>query len=112
MLDLKKWMTKVSEMFTDVVAYEKQVTASYSAGTIGTRGAQVSFDNPAPSSYYIRSILITYVSASGTFHPIAFFNEGKIYVNFYRASTEALNNGMVKLRITYTKKVWGGILQA
>ena len=112
MLDLKKWMTKVSDRLTDVVHYEKNITASFSAGTIGTRGAQVSFDNPAPGSYYIRSIMITYVSNSNAFLPIAFYNSSdqKFYVNFYRATSSAVSDASVTVRIVYTKSIWGGQL--
>lgn len=112
MLDLKKLLTKVTGMFSDVVHYDKQVTASYAAGTIGTRAAQVAFANPAPNSYYIRSILITNISDSASFHPLVFFSSGNFYVNFYRASTTANSAATVTLRIVYTKTRWGGVLQA
>lgn len=108
MLDLKRWMTKVTGMFSDIVHYDRQVSTSYAAGTIGTRAAQVSFDNPAPYSYYIRSILITDISDSASFHPLVFYSGGKFYVNFYRASTTANNAATVSLRIVYTKTIWGG----
>ena len=110
MLSLKKVLTKICERFADIVYYEKNVTASFSAGTIGTRGAQVSFANPAPSSYYIRAVTITFVSNSNQYLPIAFYNntDNKFYVNFYRATSSAVSDASATVRIMYTKSAWGG----
>ena len=116
MLNLKKLFTKICNnikaLNDDVYYYEKGVTANITGGTIGTRGAQVSFDNPAPGSYYIRSILITYVENSSLYLPVAFYNstDSKFYVNFYRATSSAVSNANVHVRIVYTKSAWGGVL--
>ena len=111
MLDLKKWMTKVTNMFTDICYFDKGITTSYSAGTIGTRGSQVNFDNPMPSSYYIAGVYIRYIGDSSRYHPLAFYdsNANKFYVNFYRCDSSAVSNASVTIRIMYTKTAWGGV---
>ena len=118
---LKEWITdvtnKLAELISglkatseDIVYYERPITTSYAAGTIGTRGAQVSFANPAPSSYYIRAISLVYVGDSASYHPLAFYSNGNFYVNFYRCSTGAVSNAAVTVRILYTKSIGGGAI--
>lgn len=70
------------------------------AGTPGTRGLQMSIDNPRNG--YIAGITILYISDSNGFFPVTFHSNNKIYCNFYRASGSAVGNPQVKVRICYT----------
>lgn len=116
MVNVKKLLTKMLEKIKilneDVIIYEYAATTSFAAGTIGTRGAQVSFFNPAPSSYYIRSVFITFIANSNQYIPIVFYNttDNKFYINFYRATTSAVNDAAANIRIVYTKTQRGGSL--
>lgn len=111
---LKNWITKVADkikaMNDDLVHYDKDFTANIAAGTIGTRGAQVSFTNPMPATYYIRSIFIRGVYDSSSYLPVAFYNysDNKFYVNFYRCTSSAVTGAGCSVRIVFTKSAWGG----
>lgn len=114
MLNLKKLFTKICNnikaLNDDVYYYEKGVTANITGGTIGTRGAQVAFANPADGGWYIRSILVKYIGDSSLYIAYPFYNvtDDKIYVNFYRCTASAVNNATCTIRINYTKTQRGG----
>lgn len=114
MLNLKKLLTKVLEKIKalndDIVMYEYTATQNIAAGTIGTRGAQVQFFNPAPQGYYVRAITITSIDNSNVYLPMAFYNQSdnKFYINFYRTTTSAVSNATCKIRIMFTKTNRGG----
>lgn len=114
MLNLKKLLTKALTKLKDtseeIVYYDRNVSTSISAGTIGTRGAQVSFANPAPSSYFIHSISIRSIGDSGSYLVLPFYYSGdqRFYVNFYRCTSSAVNVANATVRITYTKTEGGG----
>lgn len=107
---LTQIVNKLKVTSEDVVFYEKIITTSYSSGAVGSRGAQVSFANPAPQSYYIRSITIMNINDSASYLVLPFYASGHFYVNFYRCTTSACSNASVTIRITYTKSFGGGIL--
>lgn len=78
---------------------------SWSAGTVGTRGAQVS-KNVEKAGYTPIGVCITYVSASTSFNPSVFFSSDRktLYFNFYRASASAVSNtGGITALVLYSK---------
>ena len=89
---------------TDLVIKEDtDMATSFSAGTIGTRGAQYSFDNPHENDgYKIIGMFFLYVGNSNEYNAQAFYSNGKIYCNFYRAHTGA-SQVSATLRAIYAK---------
>ena len=65
------------------------VSGGIAAGTIGTRGAQMTVDNPYPN-YKLTGISVVNANDSSVVHPFAFYSSGKIYCNWYRASASAV----------------------
>ena len=109
---LTQIVNKLKATSEDIVFYDKTVTTSYSSGAVGSRGAQVSFANPAPNSYYIHSITIRSINDSSSYMVLPFYynGDGKFYVNFYRCTTSACSNATATVRITYTKSIGGGMI--
>jgi hypothetical protein len=86
-----------------IIKEDTVMTTSFSAGTIGTRGAQYSWDNPHEhDDYKIIAMLFLYIGNSNEYNAQAFYSNGKIYCNFYRAHTgaSAVN---ATLRVVYAK---------
>ena len=85
-----------------------ECTGTYTAGTIGTRGAQFSIPISdiidVASDYYIIGAWIFYISDSAKFYPLVFYSSDSIYCNFYRATESALTNGKVSVRIVFVHK--------
>lgn len=76
-------------------------TISYSSGTIGTRGVQYSKD-VSIEGYTPVGATIYYTQASGSYHCLPFFNANQtLYLNAYRASTEAVTNHTVRVMVSY-----------
>ena len=76
-------------------------TISYSSGTIGTRGVQYNKD-VSIEGYTPVGATIYYTQASGSYHCLPFFNENQtLYLNAYRASTEAVTNHTVRVMVSY-----------
>ena len=75
---------------------------SYEAGAVGSRGCQVSSQNPVPTGAYIHSILIRGISNSAAFIPIVWYeySDDKFYCNAYRTATYA-QSGHVSVRVFY-----------
>ena len=69
-----------------LITENKTFSASITAGTIGTRGAQVTY-TPSYSVDKIISIVVTYIGNSSEYFPIVFTASGTVYCNFYRASS-------------------------
>lgn len=93
--------TKVDSMF---ITREYSVDFTYEAGTIGTRGAQVSTDIQV-SGYTPVGVSIVYVASSGNYDPNCFFSSTKqiVFTNAYRASTSAVNSGSIRFEVIYMK---------
>ncbi len=88
----------------DYIIYEEyEVSEVISAGTIGTRALQVVKDN-RKSGYKIIGLMITSIGNSGKFFPMVFLYNGETYVNYYRASTEAVNPANMKYTVIYLKE--------
>ena len=88
----------------DYIIYEEHtVSASITAGTIGTRALQLSFDN-RKSGYKIIGLMITSIGSSVKFFPIVFLYNGETYVNFYRASPDAVNPANMSYTVVYLKE--------
>lgn len=64
-------------------------TGNIPAGTIGTRGLQLSFSNPHPTDQII-GIVISYIGDSSKYFPVVFHATGNIYCNYYRATANAI----------------------
>ena len=76
-------------------------TISYSSGTIGTRGVQYTKD-VSIEGYTPTGASIYYTDASGSYHCLPFFNNNQVlYLNAYRASTEAVSNHTVRVMVSY-----------
>ena len=78
----------------------------WSAGqTLGARVAQASAEHGLSSNEYILGIAITYIGDSSKFTPVVFSASGRLYCNYYCASTVAAteNNTQVKARLAYIK---------
>lgn len=82
-------------------------TLSFSAGTIGTRGAQGSVLIPYPLSK-LKSLSIIYTDSSNEYIPVAFAsgtNSGEefIFCNYYRAVSSASSNKTTTVRAVFSK---------
>lgn len=71
-----------------IVSFTHTFSANYTAGTIGTRGAQDSVDSPYPVSNLI-GIVTTSIASSSDYSALAFSSGSTLYCNFYRASPNA-----------------------
>ena len=76
-------------------------SVTYSAGTVGTRGAQLSQD-PTKTGYTPISSTVVQLN-SGAMLPLAMLTNGLLYLNAYRATTGAVNNSLVIVRVAYRK---------
>ncbi len=76
-------------------------TVTYSAGTVGTRGAQLSQD-PALAGYTPVSATVFQLN-SGAMLPLAMLTNNLLYLNAYRATTGAVSNSSVTVRVAYIK---------
>ena len=93
---------------SDLIKYEDfsiETDADIAAGTIGTRGAQVTASTSMPSGYVACGCLITYIRNSSNIIPLAFLSSGTVYVNYYRATSSAITktNTQITVRIFYAK---------
>lgn len=105
---IKKLLNKILEKAG--IAWDTyEAKSSYTAGTIGTRGAQVSFPW-THSDDYILAMIPIYIGDSSAYIVQPFYSNGVIYVNFYRASTSAQSNVVSTIRVVRMKKV-GGVLR-
>ena len=76
-------------------------TVTYSAGTVGTRGAQLNQD-PALAGYTPVSATVFQLN-SGAMLPLAMLTNNLLYLNAYRATTGAVSNSSVTVRVAYIK---------
>lgn len=83
------------------IVVDHEITAVIESGTIGTRGAQVSLPLDYPQSR-LKSIIITGIGESSEYFPIVFNGDNNLYVNFYRASTQASSWAYAKIRCVYS----------
>ena len=105
MLSIKKLLIKILEQ-CGITWEQFEINTSYSAGTVGTRGAQ--WTTPwTHGTDYVLAILPVYVGDSSAYNVQPFYSNGAIYVNFYRASTQAVSNAAATIRVVRMKK-WGG----
>jgi hypothetical protein len=105
MLSVKKLLIKILEKCG--IEWEQiEARTSYTAGTIGTRGAQVSFPW-THSDDYILAMTPVYIGDSSAYIVQPFYSNGNIYVNFYRASTSAQSSVVAHIRVVRIKKVGG-----
>jgi hypothetical protein len=90
---------------TAIVRETFTVKTSFAAGTIGTRGAQVSI-NAAKSGYTLIGAWIVYIEDSSSYHPLV-FRAGSpattVYVNFYRCVSTAVSDIDVTVECLYEK---------
>lgn len=91
-------------MDADGVAYQDfQLTFSYSSGTVGTRGAEVTADGAKSGYKPVSSTIIagnTYYSS----YVARVADNGTITLSAYRATTGARTNDSVTVRVTYLKQ--------
>lgn len=79
---------------------------SFTAGTIGTRGAQKKI-SIAKNGYNPILVTIFYIASSVSCHPLVFFNEDRdaVYVNLYRATNKSYGSeNPVRFLVTYMRK--------
>lgn len=88
----------------DIVTKTFTFTISFDAGTIGTRGYQGNQDIlEGMDGYTPVATSIGYIGASGSYLPVAFFNDNKtkVYLNAYRVTTSAVSNSNVWVDVIY-----------
>ena len=89
---------------TKIVTKDYSFTGSFSAGTIGTRGDQKTTTVASPySGYTIIGVFITNIGDSTAAHVQAFYYNGSIYCNFYRAQAAAMSSNNVTVRAVFLK---------
>ena len=74
---------------------------TFSAGTVGTRGAQYSLD-VSKTGYTPISATVLQLN-SGVIHPLAMFTNDLLFLNAYRATTGSVNNSALVVRVGYKK---------
>lgn len=93
----------ISSLNSKIYTKDYSFSASYAAGTVGTRGAQVYVE--ADTNVDIIGISILYIASSTEYYPVVFYFDGKIYCNLYRASTRAIGEANhVTARVTYRRR--------
>lgn len=87
-----------------IVTEEYEVVTSFSAGTIGTRGAQVHTDC-TKSGYTLIGAWVTYIANSTNYNPVVFKqnNAQGVYCNFYRATASAVSTANCRFTCVYKK---------
>lgn len=109
--DIAKMPVSIKEVGITVKVYEIEFNnISFTAGSLGTRGAQYTNTNVVPANEHIISILIDYISDSSSIIPIAFYsgvvnNHARIFLNLYRATDGAVSNNKVVVRVVTVNKV-------
>ena len=85
---------KTSEMdrYVDITF---EPPSNISAGTIGTRGWQGTYN----LGFVPKSIVITYIANSNEVHPLVFWYQNTVYCNLYRASGSAISTGSAKTNV-------------
>lgn len=79
---------------------------SFTAGTIGTRGAQKKI-SIVKDGYNPILVTIFYIASSASCHPLVFFNEDRdaVYVNLYRATNKSYGSeNPIRFIVTYMRK--------
>lgn len=88
------------DILTTKKVYKQTFTFSYAAGTVGTRGYQMSIANTTIGGTPLIAA-ITGFSSSANFHPFAGIDGTTVYINAYRASTSAVTNGTITVTVLY-----------
>ena len=81
------------------------VKTSFTAGTIGTRGAQVTID-ATKTGYTLIGAWIVYIEDSSSYHPLVFRAGSpatRVYVNIYRCVSTAVSDIDVTVECLYLK---------
>lgn len=81
---------------------EEDISVSFTAGTIGTRGFQKRLNTQAPSDKRLIGSTITYVADSSSIIPVLLAAGSDLYLNCYRATSEAVLDDSVRVRFTFT----------
>lgn len=86
----------VMDRYVDI---EFEPPSSISAGTIGTRGWQGTYN----FNFVPKSIIITYIGGSDVVHPLVFWYQNAVYCNLYRASGSTITqaNARTVVRVYY-----------
>lgn len=95
--------TEVYQLHTEPFSID---IGSYSSGTIGTRAAQKTVDLSNYISTYgkIVSVYIYHIDNSNIAHYQAFMSNNTLYVNAYRAVSEAASSYNVKVKVVFAKE--------
>ena len=83
-----------------VTVVDYRFTVSFSAGTIGTRGAQYTIADGIPSGKKLISAVVYGIQDSSTVIPILFGYGSALYLNAYRATTSAVSSNIIDVRFT------------
>ena len=95
--------SEIATVKAGLIKIDTEVTTSFTAGTIGTRGAQYSWDNPHENDEYkLISVFPIYIGNSNEYIVQPFYSNGKLYCNFYRAHTGA-SSCSATIRVIYSK---------
>lgn len=100
------WVKLALETDIPVLARETfAVKTSFTAGTIGTRGAQVTID-ATKTGYTLIGAWIVYIEDSSSYHPLVFRAGSpatRVYVNIYRCVSTAVSDIDVTVECLYLK---------
>lgn len=102
---VKKMDDKQSKPLLVTEAFDSDFM-SFTAGTIGTRGAQKKI-SITKDGYNPILVTIFYIASSVSCHPLVFFNEDRdaVYVNLYRATNKSYGSeNPVRFLVTYMRK--------
>ena len=82
---------------------EEEITVSFSAGTIGTRGQQ-NLISSIPAGYKLFSAVCDYLGHSDQVLPFLFASSSYCYANFYRATTDPVSDVICHVRFILIKE--------
>ncbi len=83
-------------------AYEEYSgTVTYEAGTVGTRATAVALGSSNKSGMMLAGIVLTSASSASSYSVQLYVSSGTIYAGIYRASTAAVSNASISVRVTW-----------
>lgn len=83
---------------------DEEITVTFSAGTIGTRGQQTVISSPIPTGYKLLSAVCYYVGSSDKIIPDLFASGSNCYANFYRATADPVSGLTCRVRFVLIKE--------
>lgn len=91
----------IQRTLTGIQTIEEHISISFDAGTIGTRGAQVSLSQRAPTGKRLISAVVIGMQNSSAMMVIPFVSSNTLYVNAYRAINTQVSNQEVIVQFVF-----------